>query len=206
MAYGDSLVKGAEGWICPKFDTFFLLYPNFPHCFARIWEGSCPPPPRPPDSYAHAASELYALPGTDSKHMSIFPSFSVNGTLQQLALCASAMRVLVLKTPHTLRSSLTVSYSHPVNRTGPSGPRTIRGQIRNEQLPLDDLSLQGYRLISNHICLYVRLSVCLCWVGVADNHTNIHKLMSTGYFSHTYIPVVGRGTRLRLLALMLCLN
>ena len=35
-----TLWLGAEGLICPKFYTFFLLCPNFPHCFARIWEGS----------------------------------------------------------------------------------------------------------------------------------------------------------------------
>ena len=66
-AYGDSIVigvllgtlwlRGADGLIWPKFYTFFLRFPNFPHCFARIWEGSCPPPP-PPDSYAHAYTSV----------------------------------------------------------------------------------------------------------------------------------------------------
>ena len=48
---GTLRLRGAEGLICPKFYTsffFFLLCPDFPHCFARIWEGSCPPPPPAP--------------------------------------------------------------------------------------------------------------------------------------------------------------
>ena len=42
---GTLWLRGEEGLICPKFYTFFLLCPNFSHCFARIWEGSSPPPP-----------------------------------------------------------------------------------------------------------------------------------------------------------------
>ena len=43
---GTLQLRGAERLICPKFYAsfyFFLLCPDFPHCFARIWEGSCPP-------------------------------------------------------------------------------------------------------------------------------------------------------------------
>ena len=49
-AYGDSLVKGGRGVDLAEIlhmIFFFLLCPNFPHYFARIWEGSCPPPPAP---------------------------------------------------------------------------------------------------------------------------------------------------------------
>ena len=47
VSKGTLRLRGAEGLICPKFYTFFLLCPNFPHCSARIWEGSCPPAPPP---------------------------------------------------------------------------------------------------------------------------------------------------------------
>ena len=49
--YGDFLVKGgAEGLICPKFYTFFLLCPNL----GGNLEGQLPP--CPPDSYAHGTT------------------------------------------------------------------------------------------------------------------------------------------------------
>ena len=47
-AYGDSSVKGGRGVDLPEIlhmIFFFLLCPDFPHCFARIWEGSSPPLP-----------------------------------------------------------------------------------------------------------------------------------------------------------------
>ena len=48
--------RTGAGWFARNFthDSFFFLpCPDFPHCFARIWEGSCPPPPCPPASYAY---------------------------------------------------------------------------------------------------------------------------------------------------------
>ena len=43
-AYGDSLVKGTERFICRKFDTFFLLCPNFPTVLPEFGRAVAPPP------------------------------------------------------------------------------------------------------------------------------------------------------------------